>query len=334
MTETSKNYIYTSGYQLLLIALPLITVPYVTRVIGAEGLGIYAYTYSIIQFFILFIMLGVNNYGCRTIAKNRTEKHILTEKFWEIYKLQFLLGILMISLLFIYILFSTIEYKLVLILQILNLLAAIFDINWFFFGIEKFKLTVYRNAIIKIIALLCIFIFVKTNSDLWIYTVIISGSMLLSQLILFIFLFKHISYVNTSVKDIAKHIKPNLILFLPVIATSIYMIGSKIILADLTTMTQLGYYDNVEKLKNVSMGLISSLGIVMLPRISNMIENGEIEKIKQFNNISIKFVMFISFALAFGLAAISEELIPVFLGPEFKTCILLLKFLVVTIIIA
>ena len=167
--SVKKNFLYNLSYQLLLMILPFITTPYISRVIGAEGVGIQAYTISIANYFVLFAMLGINNHGNRSIAMVRGDKDEMSKSFWSIYLIQFIMAIFMIILYCIYFFRIAKEYKLVFSIQVLYLIGALLDINWFFFGMEKFKLTVVRNTIVKLVSVLSIFIFVKKSSDIYIF---------------------------------------------------------------------------------------------------------------------------------------------------------------------
>lgn len=332
MTQIKKNLIYNVLYQILILILPIITVPYVSRIIGTEGVGIYSYTYSIVYYFMMLCLLGINNYGNRTIAKTKENKYELSKNFISIYIIQFTMSIIMIILYIIYLIFFVEEYKIIAIIQIIYILSSMFDINWFYFGLEKFKLTVTRNSLIKIVSIILIFLFVKDKNDLWIYTLILSLTTLLSQLLLFVFLKKEIIFIKVNKKEIAKHIKPALILFVPVIAISLYKIMDKIMLGYLINVVEVGYYEQAEKIINIPLGLITALGTVMLPRISSLISKGNDKIIKEYIKNSLKFMMFISFPIVFGLITISSNFIPMFLGYAFVKSSIILKYLSVTII--
>ena len=212
MNNPKKNFIYNIIYQIFIMIIPLITAPYLARVVGADGVGTYSYTYSIVYYFMLLTHLGVNNYGNRSIAKVRDNKEKLSKTFWSIYSMQLIMGIIMLSLYVIYISFFNIKYKSIATIQTLFILSAMLDINWLFFGLEEFKKTVTRNTIIKLLNVSLIFLLVKNSNDLWKYTLIMSSMTVLGQAILWNFLRKRISFQKVSLKDITKHIKPNLIL--------------------------------------------------------------------------------------------------------------------------
>lgn len=327
-----KNFIYNIIYQILILILPLITVPYVSRILGADGIGIYSYTYSIAYYFMVIAMLGLNNYGNRTIAKVRDNKEKLSKEFCSIYAFQLIASIIMVFSYLIYVLLFNNQYKLIAFIQIMYVISSIFDINWFFFGIEKFKLTITRNTVIKVISLILIFIFVKTSNDVWKYTIILAGSMLVSNMLLFSFLRKYIKFTKVSKEDILKHLKPSLILFLPVIAMSIYKIMDKIMLGIFSTVTEVGYYENAEKIIQVPLTIIIALGTVMLPRISNMISNMQEDKVKRILGKTMPFILFLSFPMVLGIIAVSKDFSLLFFGSKFEKSGYLIQLLSITII--
>ncbi|PFG04480.1 flippase [Bacillus sp. es.034] len=317
MASISKNYLYNVIYQILLMILPIVTTPYVARVFGAEGVGIISYTQSVANYFLLFAMLGVKNYGNRSVARVRDDKGKLSETFWNIYSLQLLLTILAILAYSIFIFISSQNYKMILIIQVIFIMSAAFDISWFFFGLEHFKITVIRNIIIRILSVVAVFAFVKTSDDLWIYILITAVSALLSQIIVWPFIKQYIIFKPPSYQEIVKHLKPNMVLFIPVVAVSIYKIMAKIMLGTMSDIEQLGLYENADKIINIPLGLIVAFGSVMLPRMSNMAARGQVVESQKYIEKSMNFIMFIAFALAFGIAGIAPVFAPLFFGLEF-----------------
>ena len=164
----TKNYMYNLIYQILVLILPLITTPYISRVLGAENIGIYSYTISIATYFILFGSLGVALYGQRQIAYEQKKAKKMSKTFWEIIILRF--GTMTISMLIFYFVFvKGKQYQLYYKILLLELFANCFDISWFFQGLEEFKKTVTRNVIVKLISVIYIFAFVNKTDDLGIY---------------------------------------------------------------------------------------------------------------------------------------------------------------------
>lgn len=325
--SVKKNLTYNIAYQILSMILPLITTPYIARVIGPEGLGIQSYTYSIVSYFVLFAMLGINNYGNRSIAIVRDNKDKLNKTFSSIYAFQIIMSLIIGIIYIIYVIFIAKYYKMFFIIQGLYIIGALLDINWFFFGLEEFKLTVIRNIIIKILSVFCVFIFVKDTSDIYMYSLILALSTLLSQLILWKFIKKHVSFKKVTFKEIFNHFKPLVILFIPVIAISLYKIMDKIMLGSISNVTQVGFYENSEKIISIPMGIITALGTVMLPKMANLESKRDNKQSQRYFSMSIQFIMFIAFGAMFGLVAISKVFIPIFLGEEFNYCINLVSLL-------
>lgn len=331
MSSPKKNFIYNLIYQILILIIPLITAPYLARVVGVKGVGIYSYTYSIVYYFMLLTLLGVNNYGNRTIAKARDNKDKLSKTFWSIYLFQLLMGFIMLVIYLTYILLFDNKYKIYAAIETLFIVSAMLDINWLFFGLEEFKKTITRNTFIKVGNIILIFLLVKSQNDLWKYVLIMAGMTCLSQLILWGFTKGKIFFVRVKWKDIIKHIKPNLILFIPVIAISLYKIMDKIMLGGLTTVTEVGYYENAEKIIGIPMTLITALGTVMLPRMSNLVVKGDKEQAERYISKSIYFVMFLSFAMCTGLMGVGYHFAPFFFGKEFQKTGMLIMMLATTL---
>ncbi|WP_010237892.1 flippase [Clostridium arbusti] len=316
MSSIKKNFIYNVFYQLLVLALPLITAPYVSRVLGAEGIGTYSYSYSIANYFLLFAMLGVANHGNRSIAKNRDNRKNLSKTFWNIYAIQIFNSIIVVAIYVIYI----IQYsnnKIIATIQLIYLISSAFDINWFYFGMEKFKLTVTRNTVCKILTVIAVFVFVRERGDLWKYVLIMSLGTLISQSIVWVFIRRYINFTFPSIREMLKNVVPIIILFLPVLAYSVYRLMDKIMLGNMSTMRQVGLFDNADKIIVMPMGIITALGTVMLPRSSNLVANGQLDKQKQYIYKSMQYVSIMACAIAFGLAGIANILAPVYFGTEF-----------------
>lgn len=321
------NFIYNSIYQLTSIMIPLITTPYLTRVLGASGLGIYSYTFSIVSYFALFIKLGLDNYGNRTIAYARGEKKNISTVFWNIYMGQLIFGIVSIVLYCLYCYLFVGKYFNVAILQTIYLISVLLDITWFFAGMELFKITVTRDFFIKILTTILIFLCLKGKNDTWKYTLIICMGFFLSQFFLWTTLFRYITFKKPQLKEVIKHIKPNLILFIPAIAVSIYKTMDKIMLGYISGTTEVGYYESSERLLKVPLALVSSLGIVMLPRMSNLIGGKKKNVFYDLFEKSILFSMLMATSLGFRIMTVAKEFVPLFLGEGFDKCIMILYLL-------
>lgn len=321
---------YQIVYEILILVLPFVTSPYIARVIGAEGMGEYSYSYTVATYFVLFSNLGIKNYGNRVIAESRDDQNTLNKAFSGVFLTHAFASLISIAVYVIYI--TQLDFnKIYAEIQLLYVISALFDISWFYFGIEYFKLTVTRNCIVKILNVVFVFLLVKSREDLWIYCVIMSLGMLLSQLTLWVPLSKYVKLIRVDISEIKQHITPMLILFVPVIAVSLYKYMDKIMIGVMSSKIQLGFYENSEKVVNIPTTIITSFGTVMLPKMSYYIAKGSIEKSFRYIRISVKYIMILAFALSFGIASVGSVFAQFFWGEEFSLSGDIIMLLAITI---
>lgn len=334
MTSIKKNFTYQVLYQILNTLMPLVLMPYVARTIGVKGVGVYAYIYSIVTYFMMVCVLGLANYGNREISQVREDRNERSKLFWEIYTMQFVISIvvLVVYIGFVAFVLDT-EFRILGYISSLYVISSLLDINWFFFGMEQFKITVTRNSIIKILSTIAVFVFVKDEGDLPQYVFILAFSVFASQVVLWPFLRRFIIYKKTKAIDVIKHIKPNLILFLPIFAISLYEVMDKIMLKMLCDVTQTGYYESANKIVRMPQTIFAALGTVMLPRISGMVKK-ESDRANAYVRDSLQFVVILASALMFGIALCSSRFIPFFYGDGYDACIDLLIMMTPIILFA
>ena len=323
--SVSKNYIYNLTYQILLVILPLITTPYVSRVLGAENIGIYSYTLSIVTYFVLFGSLGISMYGQREIAYVQDNKKEKSKVFIEIVSLRAItMAISMICYYFTYINGTT--YQLYYKILVIELLSACVDISWFFQGMEEFKKTVIRNIIVKFISVIAIFLFVKSSEDLAIYVLIYVLSNFLGNLSLWIYLPKYIEKIKFRELKIFRHLKPTIGLFIPQIAMQIYTVLDKTMIGQIVEdKSEVGYYEQGQKVIKLFLTLVTSLGTVMVPRMAHTFISGEKEKLKEYMKKSFQFVFFLAFPIMIGLVIVSAKFVPIFFGEGYDKVSILIK---------
>lgn len=330
MSTLKKNIAYNFIYQVLILLLPLVTAPYLARVIGASGVGSYSYTFTVATYFVYIVKLGLDNYGNRTIASVQNDRYLMSKQFCSIFALQLCCFGIAVALYTCYWAFFA-QDKILTAVQGVYLLSSLFDINWFFFGIERFSITVIRNTAIKLITTVLIFTFVKTQNDVVTYTLIMSSGFLVSQLALWPFVPRYIDYFRPSLREITVHIKPNAILFVSVIAISIYNMMSRLMLGSMSGMEQVGYFENAAKLISVPTALINAVGTVMLPRSSYLLSNGGGEESLRYIEKTITGVMCFSFLSLFGITVISSGFVRWFYGHGFDETAICLSILSVTV---
>lgn len=331
MESLKKNFLYQTLYQVLIVILPLITAPYVARVLGVDNSGVYSFANTISNYFVVFGMLGLEQYGNRCIAKVRDNKEEMNKTFSELLVVHILVSLFAIAFYFIYCFVFTAEYRGIFLLQGFYVVSVLFDVNWFFFGIEKFKLTVTRNTVIKILTVIATFLFVNSREDLEIYTFILSFSMFLSQLAIWPMLRKYVKFTKVEFSDLKKHWKPLFVLFVAVIAANLNRMIDKAMLGWFDKMSDLGCYDYADRIIRIPLSLIAALGTVMLSKMSNLFARGERKESDEILDVSACLVLILSVGMGFGIAAIAPEFVILFLGEEYEETILLLTILSLSI---
>ena len=322
--SVSKNYIYNLVYQILLMVIPLITTPYLSRVLGAENLGIYSYTLSIATYFVLFGSLGVALYGQREIAYVRDDKDKLSKTFFEILFFRF---VSMAFSIFTFYLFFCLNgnYKVYYRILLLELVANSLDISWLFQGLEEFKKITGRNIVVKLISLVLIFTLVKTKNDLWLYVVIYVLSDVIGNLSLWPYLPKYVNKVKPKRLNLKKHLRPILALFIPQIAVNIYTVLDKTMIGLISgNMVAEGNYEQSQNIVKTALTVVTALGTVVSPRIANSMSNHDTEKINEYLSKSFRFVWFMGIPVMFGIMGIANTLVPWFLGSEFNDSVALI----------
>ena len=309
-----KNYLYNLSYQILTIILPIITVPYVTRIFTSEALGNYVFYNSIVSYFSLFAMLGIGVYGTKQIAAASD----VSSTFWNIYAIQLIASILAISV-YVIAIFSIPQLGGVIPLIVgITLFAKMIDISWLFSGKEDFKKITIRNVVTRIIGVISIFTFVKSSDDLYLYVFLIVIFDFLGQFVMWMPAKKFIKRPSFNTKIMKKNLHPIVLLFLPQVAISLYVVLDRTLLGLLGSYSDVGIYEQGQKLISILLKVVSSLGVVMLPRVANLLSERRDKEAQ--NMVKFSFILYnlIIFPMIFGLIAVNEVFVKLFLGQNFQ----------------
>lgn len=321
-----KNYIYNLLYQILVLITPLITTPYLSRVLGADGIGTVSFAESIISYFVLFATLGITTYGQREISYVQENKEKRTIVFWETKILEFMTsGIAIIC----YLIFALNQKnKSLYFVFLFNLIAVVADVTWFFQGIEEFRKIVLKNFIFKIINIIYIFVFVKSKNDITIYAFGLAFFLFLSNTSLWPYLPSYLCKIDYGSIRPFQNIRVVLSLFIPTIAIQIYSVLDKTMIGLITQSTfENGYYEQAIKISKTVLTVVTALGTVMIPRVGYYFGRNEDEKVVNLIYKAYRFVWFIGIPLCFGLISISGNFVFWFYGPGFEKVIPLLYVL-------
>lgn len=321
-----KNFLYNAAYQLLLIILPLVTAPYLSRVLGPSGLGTYSYTYSVANYFVLIAMLGVNNYGTREVARCGGQEEV-RRKFWGIWSLQALLALTaaLLYCLYSYLFAPSFSESIV---WLPYVFTALLDVNWLFFGLQRFRATVIRSFLVKLVTFVATLLVVRGDGALVNYLTLTSLSLFVSAIVLWPLVLRELPPLWMGWREVLTHLKPNLVLFVPVIAVSFYTVLDKVMLGYISGMRESGIFENSLKVAQMPFAFISALGAVMLPHASQEVTRRGCSGATASIGPSMWFAMLLASAFTFGLMAVSPEFCPVFFGPGFDECARVMSLIV------
>lgn len=306
MTKSvKKNFLYNSAYQVLLIITPLVTTPYLSRVLGASGVGLYSYTYAIATYFVMFATLGMSNYGIRAIAAVADDPIRRSRVFCSVFASQLAISVPIFLLYLVYAAVIPQGGTVIALLWGMYVFSSVINISWLFFGVEDFAKATIINTVTKLFELACIFTLVHSAQDVYIYCGIASLCYFLGFALLLPFARRYVSLVRPSWAEVKQHFLPNLRLFIPVIAISLYSTLNSVLLGVMSTMEQTGYFDYSHKMAKMPMAVITALGTVMLPHMSNLFAAGRRDEGLELLDTSMWFMLAAGLAMAFGITGIA-----------------------------
>ena len=315
--KIAKNYFFNAGYQILSLIVPLVTTPYISRTLGAEGIGIYSFTYSISYYFVLCSVLGTASYGNRLFGVLQDNIIERTKRFWDVFLLRIITSSIAFVVYLVYVL-SFSNYKLIATIQSIYIIGVIFDVSWFFQGLEEFKKIAIRNYVIKIINIIYVFAFIKSSDDLWKYVFGLAFLTLAGNISIWVYLPRYlvkIKYKPYPFKDFISIIQ----LFIPTVATQVYEMMDKSMIGWMTGLAaENGYYEQAGKIVRMCLMLITALNSVMIPQLSKAYASNNSNELKKGIYNSYNFVWFLAIPLMLGLIAITPIFVPVFFGDGFE----------------
>lgn len=323
-----KNFLYQSFWQILTIILPLITSPILSRVLGADGIGTYAYLSAIEGYFSIVADLGVYRYGVREIAKVKDDQENINKIFSEIWIVHTII-FLVVTLFYLIYIFGFSKYQHYMLLFFLMYIGDYLKINWLYTGIENFKKITIIDSIIKLFSFFGIVFFINSKSDLALYIILMSCSSFISSIIYWVLSPKYVKFTKVKFSSALKHFKGIVILFIPVLMENIYTNMDKVMLGLLSTSSEIGFYDNATKAL-ISNRVIYAISLVITPKMVGLARDKSADEINKLMFRCVEISMILSCAFAFGTASVSTPFSILFWGEEFTPCILLIKVLVIS----
>lgn len=313
----SKNFMYQFLYQILILVIPLVLSPYLTRTLQETALGNYTYANSIAYYFVLIAMLGISRYGQRVISQTSGNELKLRRTFWSLFYVHIIASIFALVAYITFIYFFINDYKLIYVIETFYVLSGLFDVTWFFYGIENFKSVVTKNALVKVVECVFIFLLIRTPGDIYIYTLICAGSVLAGQVVMLPQVISIVKPISVSKADMVVHIKPLFIFSISVIAASLYTVFDKTLLGIMTNPENVAFYEYANKIITIPKTLITTIGTVMFPRACKLVTAGDMDGQRHYIRYSFIITSFIGTASLFGLLAVAEPFAVLYYGESF-----------------
>lgn len=323
----AKNSLFFMCYKLLGVVFPLITVSYISQVLLANGVGKVSSAQNIVQYFVLIAALGIPNYGIREAAMVRENTKQRSILFSELFSINFISTTvcliayyLMVSKLTIY----RNEITLYLVAGI-NIFLNYFNVDWFYQGLEEYSYITKRSFIIKIVSLVLLFTFVRQPRDYIDYALIYVFGFAGNSIINFINLRKYNIRFSLKEANVLKHIKPVMVMLCTTVAIELYTLVDTTMITFMCDSENVAYYTNSIKIVRLVITLVTSIGGVLLPRLSYNKAQGMIEECENIVNKVFAIMFFLLVPSGVGLFILSETIVYVFFGYSFEGAIVTLK---------
>ena len=327
----SGNYIYALINTITKFLFPIVTFPYVTRILFAEGIGLVNFYSSVIAYIVLITSIGIPSYAVRQIARVKDNFDERSKQTTEIFLLHFILTILgYVAVIVIAITVPRIHENLWLFLLIsTNIFFVTIGCEWFYQGIEDFRYITIRAIAVRVVSVVLLFVFVKDRSDILYYGAYTVFGIIGSNLLNFFRLRKYISLSRIRFRDLNPliHFYPSIQIFGLSLIASIYLNLDIVMLGFLKDDASVGYYVGAEKLTKMLMELITALGVVLLPHLSSLVAHDNLDKFKEIVTKSVQYVTAVSIPMVIGVIFLAPLLINIFCGDSYQPSVLCLIIL-------
>lgn len=331
-----KSFIFNVILKVVSLIIPLLTAPYLSRVLMPEGIGEYSYAFSIAYYFVLIISFGFTDYGTQEISKRRNDKSDYSSAFWSIFASRILL-MLFSSVIFVLLTlvgtFGSSPNSVVFLSFLPLLIGTGCDITFFFQGVEKFKFISLSTVFFKILSVILIFILVKTKNDLALYVLIQSSVDFFVSLASWYYIRTYISLPRNGVHINKKVFRGALIYFLPTVAVSLYTMVDRTMIGILSSKTELAFYQQAYRIEEIPCNMVNAISPIMLSRIVYLIKNKEEEEIQKKIKKLFDLMALIVCPCMAGLYVIANDFIPFFFGADYAPATITLYILAPQILI-
>lgn len=301
------------------IIFPLITFPYVSRILQVENLGKINFSNSIVSYFSLIAALGVSTYAIRegaALRNNKKEFALFANQIFTINILSTIVSYLLLVTTMVFVP-KLQNYVLLIIIQSTPIIFNTLGVNWINSIYEDYLYITLRSILVQFVSLILLFLLVKTQADYYLYALVTVISIIGGNIFNYFYSRKYCRIKLTKNLDIKKNIKPILIIFSIDIASSIYLNSDMTMLGLFVGNKSVGLYSVSVKIYTIIKSIISSIIIVTLPRLSLYLKEGRIEKYNKILNNLFNFLLLLVLPLVTGLNILCDELIVIISGNNY-----------------
>jgi len=314
----AKNYFYNLLLTLANLLFPILSFPYVSRVLGPEGIGKVQFVFSFSQYFALVASLGIPVYGMQQIAKHRNDKEGRSKVFSELIAI-YLLSTICLFLLYLCVIFTFPYFNAdigIYLAASLMVLLGFSYIDWLFTGMEEFRSIALRAVIFKMIGLTLLYLFVKERSDFRIYLYIMMFSFLGNNILSFFLVRDKVTLVFSGLK-LKQHLVPLFFILGTSLASSMYTDMDTVLLGFLSNDRTVGLYTAAVKLSKITIPFVTSMTVILMPKVSKDFADNNLVEVQKTINQTFRFLVFFAVPMVFGLALLAPEFIALFSGKDF-----------------
>ena len=291
-----KNFIMNTLLTMSSFLFPLITFPYISRVLMPAGTGKINFATSVINYFSMFAQLGIPTYGIRACAKVRDNREELTRTAHELLSINLIMSVISYIALAIALMIvpQFQEERPLIVLISLTIVLTSVGMEWLYKAMEQYSYITIRSLVFKAIAIVAMFLLVHEQSDYLIYGGITIFAASASNILNLINAHKYIGFKPVGKYNLRRHLKPVAVFFAMACATTVYTNLDNVMLGFMTTKDDVGLYGAAVKIKTVLISVVTSLGTVLLPRASYYIEQGNMEEFRKITAKALNFVMLLA----------------------------------------
>ena len=313
------NFILNIGRMLLSFLTPLVILPYINRNLTPEGIGKVDFVNSIVSYFILFTTMGIPTYGMREIARIRDDVKIRSQTVWELTIILCINVSIGYTVYFfsIFIIPNFKDYFFLFCIIAPTIFLSSFNYDWFYIGIENQVYITIRYVIVKILQIICIFLFVNKPEDYLLYAMIMVGLDGVSSLFNIFHLHRYIHFVPLKELAVVRHLRPIVIIFSSALATSIYAHLDTIMIGFYSGDRAVGIYTTANKLVRMIITIVTAMAVIVIPRLEHSLKKGDNEAYLRYLNVSLRYVLSLALPCVVGIIALADDIILLFAGVQY-----------------